>query len=518
MAEQLTHISPRNRKARVAKAALLALSAMLPALAHAQDAAKPSNAAAPVESAAAAVPATAPDNAASCLPAKLFDNVHAPYRVWGSADFLVWKIPSAGLPSLASTLPVGGVIVVDTTNALATGPLQNPQVVQTITNFTTVSVLSTPTLAGGNSINGGEQLGGRFTAGVWFYADESLGLEGSFFYINNRSTGFNSTTANPALPTDQFLLRFPFSSNIFVVGTSTIFGPGTITQAPSATPGQTFPSFVVRRSATTITGTSSSGLWGGELNARRTWYDDTQDPLFGQRFGGLIGFRYVDFHEDLFVSNAVQFFQPLAANGQPEFPDRNGLGLPLNTNLPTNLDYSTQDAIRTTNHFYGGQIGFDWDMYYSRLSLDIRADIGLGVMHQTIDVFGATQTSSTITLAPNVFVNPPPSTTSTSTPGGLFSSALDQGRHTRNRIAFIPDVNVKLGYQVFSSLRAYVGYDFLYLSSVARPGNQTALAATNIQATVGGTPTTLTFTQPAFRYDATGLAVNGFNFGVEYRY
>jgi hypothetical protein len=39
-------------------------------------------------------------------------------------------------------------------------------------------------------------------------------------------------------------------------------------------------------------------------------------------------------------------------------------------------------------------------------------------------------------------------------------------------MAIVPEVGLNIGYQATRSIRAYVGYDFLYLSNVLRPGNQ----------------------------------------------
>jgi hypothetical protein len=43
----------------------------------------------------------------------------------------------------------------------------------------------------------------------------------------------------------------------------------------------------------------------------------------------------------------------------------------------------------------------------------------------------------------------------------------------RDPFAVLPEGQVRLGFQVNDSLSAFVGYDFLYMSNVARPGSQT---------------------------------------------
>jgi hypothetical protein len=240
-------------------------------------------------------------------------------------------------------------------------------------------------------------------------------------------------------------------------------------------------------------------LWGAQLNARCTW-----DPDHGW-LGSLVGFRYLNFNEDLQVANSVRLFLP---PGFPN-PELNGVGAPLGTNLPTDLNYTTADAIRTRNQFYGGQVGLNLDMCLGRFLVDVRTLLGLGVMHETVEILGSTTTTSVIDSQPG---------TVTSGPGGLLSSPLDQGTHSRNRIAFVPEINVKVGYQILPCLRAYVGYDFLYLSNVVRPGQQTTITSTGIQATVAGTTQQINFSQPAFRFKDSDVTINGINFGVEFRY
>ena len=55
--------------------------------------------------------------------------------------------------------------------------------------------------------------------------------------------------------------------------------------------------------------------------------------------------------------------------------------------------------------------------------------------------------------------------------GGTYAT-LQTGRYTANRFAWSPQLQLNLGYQFTPFIRATIGYNFLYLSSVLRPGNQ----------------------------------------------
>jgi hypothetical protein len=403
--------------------------------------------------------------------------VPAPYRVWTSADFLVWQVRSPHLPSLTSTLPVG-VLAVQTQNLVPVATVED------------ALIQSTPTLAGGNTLNFREQFGARFTAGVWLDPEESFGLEATGFFLSRRSVSFNSTTGNML---NQGIIDLP--SSVVVTNLMLTQGPLTVTAA-----GNPFTAVAVRQATANLTGSSSTGIWGTELNARCT------SPSLGA-VSGLLGFRFLDFSENLLVHDTTQLFLP------PGVQDLNSAGGQLFPNpalgLPANLSFTTSDIIRTRNLFYGGQVGLNFDMLIGRFMIDLQGKTGLGVVHQTVNFFGTTVSTSTpISTATNGMV----------LPGGLLSSPLDLGKHSSNKIAFVPEINVKLGYLILPNLRAYVGYDFLYLSSAVRPGEQTGISTAGVQATVAGTTTPITVNQPTFRYHDTGVWYNGINFGVEFRY
>jgi hypothetical protein len=55
--------------------------------------------------------------------------------------------------------------------------------------------------------------------------------------------------------------------------------------------------------------------------------------------------------------------------------------------------------------------------------------------------------------------------------GGNYAT-LQVGRYTTDRFALAPIAQLKLGYQFTPCIRGQIGYSFLYLSSVVRPGNQ----------------------------------------------
>ncbi len=46
------------------------------------------------------------------------------------------------------------------------------------------------------------------------------------------------------------------------------------------------------------------------------------------------------------------------------------------------------------------------------------------------------------------------------------------GHYTHNAFSVIPEVELKVGYKITQRLHCFVGYNFMYWSDVARPGQQ----------------------------------------------
>jgi hypothetical protein len=418
------------------------------------------------------VPITPPPTPAYPWPGSVFDSVGCncppPYIFWGSADFLVWKIHSGTLPALTATVPAG-VLEFTTFDTFQTPQGRPTSPPQPVVNVAALSLEPTSVPATGNRLSVGDQYGGRFTAGVWLGDDQSLGLEATGFFLNNRTAGFTSTTGNSV---NEAIIQLPGSNNHFIVtgATPTLF--------------QSEAAFLVRQAAATLVGGESNGLWGAEVNARAA------SASFGA-VSGFVGFRYLEYHENLEIHDTVQLALPTGAVS----------GNVFNLNLPGTIEASTADRIHTRNQFYGGQVGLDLDTFVRRVIFDVRAQVALGVMHQSAEVGGAT-------VQPNGAV----------VPGGLLSGPLDAGTHHRNEISWVPEIDLKLGYMITPYIRAYVSYDFLYLFNVLRAGEQSGTQTSGVTVAVAGVPSPITVTTPAFRFKDSDVWVQGINVGMEIRY
>jgi hypothetical protein len=321
-------------------------------------------------------------------------------------------------------------------------------------------------LYGGSGVDQGIFTGGRFTAGFALDCMPNLGFEGSYFFLGRRTARFSAAGDGTAMSIGR-----PFADT---TGTRSA-------ELVAFTPANLIGGVAVQ---------SSSELWGAEGNLRRRllcgcagWLDV------------LGGFRYLELREDLTIQeNLLQ-----AVNAPPDFA----------------ISRTVIDQFRTRNQFYGGQLGLAGEYNFKRFFVGGQVKLAMGVMHQEVDVQGRT-----------IFTTLPSMTTQVGT-GGLLALGTNIGNRSRDRFAVVPEIGLKVGYNVTDNIRVFVGYDFLYASSVVRPGDQVdRFIDPKLQPTFG-TPQTLnplafnpqlasSPPRPLFR--ATDFWAQGVTFGVEVRY
>lgn len=118
------------------------------------------------------------------------------------------------------------------------------------------------------------------------------------------------------------------------------------------------------------------------------------------------------------------------------------------------------DRFSTRNQFLGGQVGIRGEIHQSDLVWSFSSKIALGTMHESVNINGVTNVFSPLTGASQNFT------------GGIFAQPTNAGRQTHSTFVVMPELSAHLGYDITYTIRAYGGYDFLYISEVARPGLQ----------------------------------------------
>jgi hypothetical protein len=314
----------------------------------------------------------------------------------------------------------------------------------------------TVVLFGGDSIGTGARSGGRFTLGFWMDDEQKTAIEGSFLLLGQRSFSF---AANSSM---YPLLARPF----FNLNTGTEF------REAATTPGISVGQVAVD---------NPSRLWGAELNLRC----NLCCGCWG-RLDLIGGFRYLELDEGI---NITESLIALPASG-----------LPAGTNIVVS------DRFSTRNQFYGAQTGLDYEISRGRWSLDLRGKLALGETHQDVNIGG-----NQVIITPNGAV--------TTANGGLLALASNSGHFVRDRFAVMPELGVTLGYQLKDWCRLTLGYNFLYWSSVVRPGDQIDRVIDVSQIPNSGLNTPSTgFARPTATVRDAGFWVQGISFGVEFRY
>jgi hypothetical protein len=276
----------------------------------------------------------------------------------------------------------------------------------------------TVVLFGGNITNNPFS-GGRFTAGMVIDDCGDKAIEVGGFFLSPRSTNFAVTSAQV-----PFLARPFFAAN-----------PGTMPDLP-----REFVEVVSLAGARagSVRIHSPSELWGlnADVNCKLCCGCD-------YRIDALLGARYLNLRESLTITedNLVSF---TAAPGGP---------------FPPGSRVLVSDSFATRNEFYGCDMGLEGRWYYGRFDLDGFAKLAMGSTRQTVDING----SQTV-IQPNGVT--------TNFRGGLLALPSNIGSESRDRFAVVPEVGVSLGVQVVDGVRLSVGYNFLYWSSVVRPGEQ----------------------------------------------
>jgi hypothetical protein len=97
----------------------------------------------------------------------------------------------------------------------------------------------------------------------------------------------------------------------------------------------------------------------------------------------------------------------------------------------------------------------------------------------------------------------------------VFTQPSNIGRTTDDHFAVSPQLGVKLRWKLTPALSANVGYDFLYWSSVVRPGNQ---IDHNLNATQFPGAGVIGALLPAPQFNRSDFFAQGVSFGLTFRY
>jgi hypothetical protein len=364
-------------------------------------------------------------------------------RAFISGEYLLWWMPGFAIPVLGTT----------NANTALNGYLGEP---------------GTAAIIGPGPLIDSTRSGFRIRSGLWLTENHSCGIDGSFFFLGER-------THTVTVTSDQFPLitRPVFAPNTFP-STDTVIGE---TGEAVAVPG-------ILRGTLTVTG--ESRLWGADVNVRTCWF--TNCAARGEWF---IGYRHLNLRESLIITENIAVIGP--GHSRLVVPD------------PIGTQVVVQDQFTTRNYFNGGQIGAFYERQAGRWFLNTRTSVALGTTHQVLEINGF-QVRQRPAMPPMNFR------------GGLIAAGPNLGRFTRDRFSVVPEVTVNLGYSLTETLRVFTGYNFLLWTNVIRPGDQIdrVVDLTFVPNAPAVLPSGQNRPQPLFRQ--RDLVIHGIQFGAELRW
>lgn len=313
-----------------------------------------------------------------------------------------------------------------------------------------IGVNGTNILIGGSPYQLDTFNGIRFTTGVQDPSGAN-GVEAGAFLLERRSTGSGFANGPFAVP----VLARP----IINANTGLSFSTG-------AHFGGNVP-------VTNFVSTVSSRLWGAEANLTSTWFANNTANV---RLLG--GFRYLDLDETLGDATIITAIAP------------------FDIFTPGTVVDSLEN-FHTRNQFYGGQFGIEGGWRTGPFFVEMQAKLALGITHEVVSL-GATQTQTF------------PTGNAVTQVDSVLIRTSNVGRSKSDMFALLPEVGVNLGYEVTEGLRVYVGYSFMYLTNVARPGDQINPVVNLNNGVPPFAPT------PVFHH--TEFWAQGVNFGMALRY
>jgi hypothetical protein len=303
--------------------------------------------------------------------------------------------------------------------------------------------------------------GGRLSLGYFAGDCQTCGVETTWMTLFRRSLRLRIDSAS--FLGRSFFNTFTNTDDAFVVG---------------------FPNVA----SGTVNVVASSQTWGAELNA---WKNVVNEPITEQfRFDVLVGFRYLDLNEDLSITSATHF-NPNLGNVNP-----NLAGLASNV-------VTAADLFGTDNQFFGGQVGFSSKFYGALGTLDLRAKLAIGDNHESLNTRGA----QVRTLANGA---------SFSSVGGVLVQRSNLGFFTHDQFIVVPELNANWILAFTKNIDINLGYSFIFMSRVLRPGANIdpAVDPSQIPNFTGARGAPSDPTRPGVPFLQNNYYAHGLSFGV----
>jgi len=315
---------------------------------------------------------------------------------------------------------------------------------------------NTLVLLGGGMTESRDVAGGRFTYGTPVNEAQTAGFAVTYFFLGSRT---DSTTIDERTRA----IGRPYTDAV----------TGQQTAIPVNLPGG---------QVGTVAVSTTSRVTGWEVNGIANLYSG--DEL---RLNAIAGYRYFMANEGLRIDQTAIF--PASPNGPAVMA-------------------SIADQFDAHNRFHGGQLGLSADYTRGPVFVEATGKVGLGQATNVVQVSGqAVALAAAFPFPAAQFFK-----------GGVLAQPTNSGRFVRSGFAVLPEATVKVGYRFHDRSRLYVGYNFVYLSEAAHPGDQIDPSIDPGQIPLFGRPAAVAVERPSPTFVRSDFWVQGLVFGVEYRY
>ena len=327
---------------------------------------------------------------------------------------------------------------------------------------------TTSTLFGSQEFLNNSRPGGRVLLGGWIDSKRLWGVEGDYFGLSKKTKQFLAGSDGSQILARPFFNIHP-----------------TVLPAREDAELISFPGLIAGSVAVTASNSFHSGGVRMRVNLCCDKFGYATPCVTGcSQFSSvdfLLGYRYVRLKEWLMITEDSQSLDPLA---------------------PQQFDIF--DRFETRNEFHGVEVGTAWQRVWHRWTGELIAKMALGNVRQQVIIDGGT------TITP--IVGP-----SSSLSGGVLAQRSNAGGTRRDEFAMVPEIDLKFGYKITPRVQATLGYTFLYISRVVRPGEQIDRDLNPDLLPPEAVPFTGPL-RPTFAFHDTDFWAHGLNFGLDYRW
>ncbi|MBS0616276.1 MAG: BBP7 family outer membrane beta-barrel protein [Verrucomicrobia bacterium] len=124
------------------------------------------------------------------------------------------------------------------------------------------------------------------------------------------------------------------------------------------------------------------------------------------------------------------------------------------------------DRFHTTNNFVGGQMGLKGQYKWGRWQLEGVVKGALGASIEELKIHGSSKTiTGTVWFLTS-------GTAGETLPGGIFAQPSNIGTHHKTLFAYAVETRLNNSIEITKNWSIDIGYTFLWISKVLRPGNQ----------------------------------------------